>query len=576
MIINTYNRTLYSLNGKWRIIIDPYECGYYDSQYKPKENGYFKDSKPKNKSDLIEYNFDDSDFLDVPGDWNSQDERLMLYEGTVWYKKNFDYHKKGDSRLFLYFGSVNYHARVYINGLSVGEHEGGFTPFYFEITDIVRKSNNIIVVKVDNKRLVDGVPTVNTDWWNYGGLTRHVMLIECPKTFIEDYFIQLEKGSMKQIWGWIKLNGDKRQQKVTLTIPEVNISETITTNTDGYVEIHSTAKFELWSPENPKLYEVIIKSESDTIRDWIGFRCIETRGTDLLLNGNPLFLRGISIHEEAPIRGGRACTQEDAQILLGWAKDLNCNFIRLAHYPHNEFMLRLADRLGLLVWAEIPVYWTISWKNSRTYNNTKTQLTEMIMRDKNRASIILWSLSNETPISDERTDFLKNLAYHARSLDPTRLLTAALNRQFMDEYTIITNDPLGEYIDVVGYNEYIGWYNGLPEKCDQIMWKTIYDKPHIMSEFGGGALYGYHGDTETRWTEEYQEYLYKQQINMLKKIQFLRGMTPWILMDFRSPRRSLPGIQDFWNRKGLISNRGEKKKAFYVLQTFYKELKRKK
>ncbi|MFA7229481.1 MAG: glycoside hydrolase family 2 TIM barrel-domain containing protein, partial [Melioribacteraceae bacterium] len=125
------------------------------------------------------------------------------------------------------------------------------------------------------------------------------------------------------------------------------------------------------------------------------------------------------------------------------------------------------------------------------------------------------------------------------------------------------------YLDVLGCNEYIGWYDGLPAKADNIKWVSAYSKPLIISEFGGDAKYGFHADALTVWSEEYQEDLYIRQINMLKKIPHLQGMSPWILTDFRSPRRPLPGIQDFFNRKGLYSNMGEKKKAFFVLRNFY-------
>jgi len=573
--MNIDNRKKYSLNGKWKIIIDPYECGYYDSQYQIKKDGYFKNAKPVNKSDRVEYSFEYAETLDVPGDWNTQQEKLFFYEGTIWYKKSFDYSKKDKSKLFVYFGAANYYVHVYLNGKKLGEHEGGFTPFHFEITDQVKKEDNFLVVKVDNSRHPEGVPTINTDWWNYGGLTRRVLLVEVPETYIEDYFIQLKKGSLKQIRGWIRLNGKKLIQKGTIKIPELKMTHPINTTSEGVAEIDFDAELEHWSPENPKLYEMVITTETDEVRDWIGFRSIETQGTDILLNGNPILLRGISIHEEAPLRGGRAWSSEDARILLKWAKELNCNFVRLAHYPHNEFMTRQADRMGLLVWSEIPVYWTIAWEKSNTFKNAQRQLTDMMMRDKNRSSVILWSIANETPVTEARTTFIKNLIQIARNLDPTRLITAALNRMYVNEHTIKIDDPLGEYIDVVGYNEYFGWYSGLPEDCERIKWMTSYEKPHIMSEFGGGALYGYHGDPLTRWSEEYQESLYKHQSEMLQKIPFLRGITPWILMDFRSPRRPLPHIQDYWNRKGLISNRGYKKKAFFILQKFYNELKEK-
>jgi beta-glucuronidase len=150
------------------------------------------------------------------------------------------------------------------------------------------------------------------------------------------------------------------------------------------------------------------------------------------------------------------------------------------------------------------------------------------------------------------------------------LVTAALLVR-TEGMTKIIDDPLGEALDVIGFNEYIGWYEHKPEDADKTVWKIAYDKPLIVSEFGGDAKYGLHGEPDTRWTEEYQANLYRHQLLMLRGIRQLRGMSPWILMDFRSPRRPLPGIQDYFNRKGLISDQGEKKEAFYILQKAYKE-----
>src|SRR5882724_8874543 len=156
----------------------------------------------------------------------------------------------------------------------------------------------------------------------------------------------------------------------------------------------------------------------------MGFRTVETRGMDILINGKSVFLRGISLHEEDPLRGGRACTEAEARLLLGWARDLGCNYVRLAHYPHSEYMARVADEMGLLLWEEVPVYWTIHWADPATYANAEGQLTELINRDRNRASVIIWSMANETPISPERTAFLGKLVTCARALDPTRLISA--------------------------------------------------------------------------------------------------------------------------------------------------------
>lgn len=573
LITNTEGRTTISLDGQWRTIIDPYESGYYDYRYQPSANGYFKDAKPKSKSDLIEYDFDTSASLKVPGDWNTQAGHLLFYEGTVWYKKAFDYQRQGNTRLFVYFGAANYIADVYLNGQKLGRHEGGFTPFNFEITNLVRDSNNALIVKVDNKRRRDAVPTLITDWWNYGGLTRQVKLIETPSTFVNDYLIQLQKGSQNRIAGWVKLNGDKTSHKISIRIPEAQINKSFTTDANGFARIEFDARLTLWAPGNPKLYQVVIETETDRVQDEIGFRSLETKGTEILLNGKPIFLRGVCIHEEAPFRGGRAYSREDAVTLLSWAKELGANFVRLAHYPHNEAMLREADRMGIMVWSEIPVYWTILWENPATLENAETQLSEMIARDKNRAAVIIWSMANETPVGEARLAFLRKLIDRARSLDATRLISAAMERHYVEGTTTqMIDDPLGEYVDVFGCNEYVGWYDGLPDKIDRVDWKMKYQKPLIMTEFGAEAPYGNHGDNLTRWTEEYQENVYQHQVNMLKRIPFLRGTCPWLLMDFRSPRRPLPGIQDFYNRKGLVSDQGQKKKAFYVMQKYYREV----
>ena len=573
LITNVAGRTTTTLNGPWQTIIDPFEVGYYDYRYQPREDGFFMARTPRDKSDLVEYDFDASPRLQVPGDWNSQDERLFFYEGTVWYRKVFDYRLQPGARLFVHFGAANYDAHVYLNGTKLGSHEGGFTPFNFEITAQVRSTGNSLVVKVDNRRRLDAVPTVNTDWWNYGGLTRDVMLIELPATFVRDYVLQLARGSTERIAGWVQLDGPAAAgREVRVRIPEAGIATTVSTDAGGRATIDIAAGLELWSPSNPKLYELEVAVGDDRVSDRIGFRTIATRGTDILLNGKPVFLRGISVHEQAPKREGRANGPEDARTVLAWVKELGGNFVRLAHYPHNESMVRMADSLGLMVWAEIPVYWTIQWENDATLANARRQLSEMVTRDRNRASVILWSMANETPRSEPRLAFLQSLARHARELDPTRLLTAALELRYRRRDGVLAiDDPFGRDLDVLAVNEYLGWYTGSPQLADSVRWESAYDKPLVVSEFGAGALQGYHADAETRWSEEYQASVYQHQVAMFKRIPFLRGVTPWILTDFRSPRRPLAGIQDFWNRKGLISDRGIRKQAFFILQQYYRE-----
>jgi beta-glucuronidase len=565
LITNIGGRTTVNLNGAWNAIVDPFDNG--------KNSKFFRDEKPRDKSDRVEYSFDASPVLNVPGDWNTQREQLMFYEGPVWYRREFSCHKHANTRVFVYFGAANYEASVYLNGEKLGDHEGGFTAFNFEVTSLLREGRNFLVVEVSNVRRADAVPALKFDWWSYGGITRDVLLVEEPTTFIQDYSIQLQRGSQSEVAGWVQLNGSESPQKVSLEIPEAGVHQTFSTDASGRAGFHFSAKLDLWSPAHPKLYDVTLSSGAETIRDQIGFRSIEVKGADILLNGKPIFLRGISMHEEAPFRDGRAFSAEDAQTLLGWVKELGCNFVRFAHYPHNENEIRLADRMGLLVWSEIPVYWDIDWSNPVTLANAEAQLRDMIARDHNRAAVILWSMSNETPAKPERLTFIKQLAADARVLDSTRLITSALNHiddTGPNQRTL--SDPLGEALDVLGLNEYLGWYGGRPEDADKMQWKLAWNKPLIVSEFGGGAPYGRHGDADERWTEEYQDNLFQHQLGMVERMPNLVGLTPWVLMDFRSPARMLPGVQDYHNRKGVISNRGQRKLAFYTLQKFYKKM----
>ena len=573
-----------SLNGEWKSIIDPYQTGFYDYRRKERDlsdtpsrpETFYLDVKQTEPSERVEYYFDASPSLNVPSDWNTQRPELLYYEGSVWYRKKFDFPgATDDQRVFVRFGAVNYRADVYLNGQKLGVHIGGFTPFTFEVTPYLKKGENSLVVKVDDQRLREGVPTLNMDWWNYGGITREVKIITVPKEFIADHRLALESEKTGVIYGWVQVDGVHKGEMVQLSIPELNEQLSAKTDSGGRAAFRFVPdKVQLWSPGTPKLYDVHIASGGDTVTERIGFRTVRTQGKQILLNGKPIFLRGIAMHDEFPLNGGgRVRTVEQAKQLLTWAKELNCNFVRMAHYPYEEAMTRLADEMGILVWSEVPVYWTIDWANPDTYENAESQLTDSIGRDANRASIIIWSMGNEMPLSRERTKFVSRLAAHTRSLDHTRLLSAALEGHAKPGVTNVNiiDDPLGKVLDVIAFNEYVGWYDGLPDKCAQVNWEIPYNKPVMISEFGGDAKQGNHGSTDQRWTEEYQEYLYKQNLAMLDKIDGLSGLSPWLLVDFRSPRRVLPEIQDGFNRKGLISNEGVKKKAFHVMQAYYQK-----
>ncbi|HEY9048159.1 MAG TPA: glycoside hydrolase family 2 TIM barrel-domain containing protein [Ohtaekwangia sp.] len=581
---NIPGRKITSLDGIWQYIIDPYETGFYNYRFMERaesdREAYWNTDIPNDKSDRKEHGYSDARVLKVPGDWNSQDPTLLYYEGTIWYKKTFNYTKtSATNRLYLYFGAVNYQAHIYLNGKKLGSHKGGFTPFNLEIPDnLLKPTDNFLVVKVDNKRLADEIPTLNTDWWNYGGITRSVQLVELPSEYIADYMLQLDRSSTDTkkpvITGWVNIAGGNTQ-KITIEIPELKVKKSFAAE-HGTASVRIAApELQYWSPENPKIYTVNITSEKDKLQEKIGFRTIDVKEKQVLLNGKPVFLKGICIHEEIPEEMRRAHGARDAVKLLSWAKDLGCNIVRLAHYPHNESMTRVADSLGLMVWSEIPVYWTINFASASVYENAKQQLIDMINRDHNRASVVLWSVGNETPVSAARNIFMKSLLETARAQDATRLVSAALEVTYTKDKNII-DDPLGEYVDIVAVNEYLGWYSGLPDACAKAVWEVKYNKPLFFSETGAEAVSGFHADQLTRWSEEYQEYYFQEQIAMMKRMpdNFV-GWSPWILADFKSPRRNNPYYQEGWNNKGLISQKGLKKKAFYTLKNYYHELQHK-
>ncbi len=584
LLVDIDHRPATSLNGDWHVIVDQYATGLYTFHQELRRDGFFMNAPFDPLGHPQDYNFANAATLKVPGDWNTQRPDLFYYEGPIWYQRDFEHLSERNARTFLHFGAANYRTFVWVNTKKVCEHEGGFTPFDCEITDVLKEGKNFVVLSVDNTRIADGVPTLQTDWWNYGGLTRDVSLVDVPKEFIDDYELHLNRTDHNLVEGYVHVDGAASGTIVAVSIPELNAKTQAIVDDNHRAPIALPIRTPiLWSPENPKLYRVEIVAGTlpvvDGLQDDIGLRTIETRGTQILLNGQPVFLRGISIHAEAPFRTGRAYSQKDVDTLLGWAKELGCNYVRLAHYPHDERMTRTADRLGLMVWSEIPDYWALQFDNPAVLAKSKQQLTEMIRRDRNKASIILWSVANETPNTEARTKYLTTMVELAHELDPTRLVTAALlvrTEKNPDGHgtTKIVDDPLGKALDVIGTNEYIGWYEQHAEGADTTTWDIRYDKPLIMSEWGGDAKAGNHAGVRSApalWTEEYQAEIYRHQIPMLNKIPQLRGTSPWLLMDFRSARRVNPGLQDNFNRKGLISDQGVKKQAFFILQKAYRD-----
>ena len=295
------HRASVTLNGEWHFMTDPYQGGLYSFHRELRRNGYFLNAAPQfGSNELVEYDFSKSPTLKVPGDWNTQREQLFYYEGLIWYQREFEFSPATGHRTFLHIGAANYRSMVWINGKHICDHEGGFTGFDCEATQPLHAGKNFIVIAVDNTRLADGVPTLNTDWWNYGGITRDVALVDVPERFIDQYDLHLNR-SRTAIEGWVHVENAAPGATVTVALPDAALSVTAAVEADGRAKIAlPAASLELWSPGHPKLYRVLLTSGGDKLEDEMGFRTIETDGTRILLNGKPIFLRGISIHAEAP------------------------------------------------------------------------------------------------------------------------------------------------------------------------------------------------------------------------------------------------------------------------------------
>ena len=560
-MIFDHSRKKESLNGHWHYAVDQYDTFLKQKWFQ--ENYYDAGGNTL----PVDYSFDEWELMTLPCCWNTVDRMYKLYEGSMVYTRKFLYaNQSDDERMILKIGAANYLCHVFINKKYVGMHRGGSTPCYFDITDFLEHDNRIIL-QVDNTRRGNQVPTVDTDWFNYGGIYRDIDLIRVPKVHINDFKIALVPNSdFEKINVSVKMS-ENYCGNARLEINELGISQDIAVE-NGVGDIVINAKPELWSPENPKLYDVTLECVDDKISDRVGFREIKVNDMDILLNGKPLFLRGISCHEDS-VENGKALTDDERLENIKLAKELGCNFMRVAHYPHSERMAQLADEIGLLLWEEVPVYWCIHFGDDDTYSDAENQLCELITRDYNRASVIIWSVGNENDDTDDRLSFMSRLAKCAKTLDSTRLVSAACLVNYQKN---AIEDRLEQYLDVIGLNEYCGWYTAEWRMLPELFENSEPKKPVIVTEFGADAYPKLRGTITDKGTEDCQAYVYERQIENISKISYIKGMTPWILYDFRCPRRTSVN-QRYYNTKGLLSaDKKHKKLAFYVLQKFYKEM----
>lgn len=576
----TGGRSAVSLSGPWRFCVDPCDTGLRQRWY------LMEPSRPEDRTEPWDYDPHDGDTIPIPSNWQMVREKWFYYEGSVWYSRTIDTadlppgnhspgnhspgnHSKTDRR-FLRIGAAAYDCKVFLNGAFLGNHRGASTPFVVELTSHLQPGENTLMLCVNNTRSLDRVPMRNTDWFNYGGVYRDVEIFSTPADVVRDLFVHLvPDGTFSKISVAAQLEGTTTSAR--FEIPELDIAATLTPDANGWAEATIDARPALWSPASPRLYDVHLSYGDDRVTDRIGFREIKRQGTLIHLNGAPLFLRGISVHED-DIDHGKCTSAEDLARRFDHAAELNCNFVRLAHYPHHEDAARMADERGFLLWEEIPVYWAIAFDDPLTLADARNQLLELIRRDRNRASVILWSVGNENPDTDDRLAFMTDLVDTARRADPTRLITAAC---LVNHARLEIEDRLASRIDVIGLNEYYGWYEEDFGDLVRIGENSRPDRPVIISETGADGVPVPDGPESGLFSESYMADVYRRQIDILGRLPYISGMSPWILYDFRAERRQNI-FQRGWNRKGLIAqDKSTRKAAFGILAGYYADLAKK-
>lgn len=559
-LVSLGGRPVQSLDGPWHFTLDLFDEGLRQKWYADTPLPSADWPRPR------DYDAGQGRTLDVPGCWTTHRPEWTYFEGGAWYTRTLEHRPDpARPRTVLRIGAANYQARIFLNGEFVGTHLGGSTPFCVELTERLQPGPNRLQIQVDNRRTPQRVPMHHFDWFNHGGIYREVALLHLPRVFIRDASLQLvPDGSFSRLALDLELS-DAVDGVAELRVPDLGIALQLQVR-DGRASCELQAVPDLWSPANPRLYSVSLQFGSDTWTERIGFREIRAQGQRLLLNGEPIYLKGMCVHEDDVLLG-KVSTPRDVRQRFADAAALGCNFLRLSHYPHHEHVAEIADELGFLLWEEIPVYWAIAFTNPDTLADARNQLLELVRRDRNRASVILWGVGNENEDSDARLDFMRTLAQAAKAADPTRLVAAAclINRE-----KFCIEDRLTDHIDVIGINEYFGWYEPDFSGLQRLLAASAPDKPVIVSETGADALAGHHGDASEFFTEECQARVYEQQIAHLASAPYVCGMTPWLLYDFRSERRQTLFNQGF-NRKGLIAeDKKTRKLAFEVLARHYR------
>lgn len=549
----------------------------------------------------------DAEQIAVPGSWNDQHEGDHNYLGTAWYEleTNVPEAWKNDN-IYIRVGSAVYFSKMWINGIAVGQHEGGHLPFAFLISDKIKwGEKNRITIEVENELKPDRIPNGNVqggsfsnfpasnyDFFPYAGLSRKVFLYSTPKkAAIKDITVQTDfEGSTGKLSVLVEKEGAINKGVLNIKGHGVNKDVPFTFR-NHQVEVKTDIpNVELWSPKNPALYEVTVylgskKSPLDVYTLETGVRTIKVTSTQVLLNGEPILLKGFGKHEDFPIYG-RATTLPVMVKDYSLMKWVGANSYRTSHYPYSEEYYTMADKEGFLIIDETPAVGLVFFDGDEAIQKRHAQaefaLKEVISRDKNHPSVVAWSVANEPSIRDLAATFqgkiseatqkevsegrktLSGLMKKAKEIDPTRITSFA--SVMGGPYDWLTD------CDVIFLNRYYGWYTNvgyfdqarayLNGELDKIY--NQFKKPILLSEFGADAIAGSHGTEDEIFTEEYQKKLINMYLDVANSKEYIVGMHIWNFADFRTAQAIMR--VDGMNLKGVFTQNRRPKMAAHLLR----------
>lgn len=557
------------------------------------------------------YNDSSWEKVSLPHTWNIDAYvKKDYYRGAAWYRKTFSLSdEEKDRKLYLRFEAVNHSAWIYVNGQLAGEHKGGYTSFTLDITPFCQfGKENTIAVKAENT--LNNVPTISGDFTIFGGIYRDVWLISTPKQHIDlsdkgsdGVYINTENVSESSASYSIRgsvVNGapQKTTVKVIHTIkdPRNNavgkFEQKITLNPNEKKEFRQSATLNqptLWTPETPHLYTVettIRDNKTDRLLDEVtsplGFRWFSFDGEKgFFLNGKPYKLNGICRHQDQQPYGN-ALTDEAHRRDMQLIKEMGANFIRISHYPQDEAIIEQCDKLGLLVWEEVPVI-DIVPESTEFADISENQLREMIRQHYNHPSVIMWGYMNEILLVTQRKykgEELKQAT--SRALELAKRLEKVLKEEDKSRPSVMAfhgsdsynKEGFGDITDIVGWNLYQGWYSDNFVHFDEFMAKQQQqypNKPKIVSEYGAGSDKRIHSLESQRFdfSIEYQQEYAEHYLSVIAREPYIVGSTYWNFIDFGSAQRdeSMPRI----NNKGLVYADRTPKDVYYLFKAAFRK-----